>query len=197
MEAKKPEMKLLLLGDQAVGKSSIISRYTENQFQLNIMGTAGIDLKKKIVKIADDEVKVLIYDSAGHERFRKVAVNQFKGSQGVILIYDVTEKKSFERVTAWMESIKEEVDSENVEILLLGNKIDLENERAVTLKEGTEIAKNYNVEFMETSAKTGENVESAFMRIINKIYNKTKSNHVKQGQQLLSKEEPKKKSKCC
>ena len=202
-QTKKPEhlIKLLLLGEQAVGKSSLIMRYTDNEFHFNIMGTGGMDLKRKKIIIGNDDVKVMIYDTAGHERFRSIAKTQYKGSQGVILIYDVTEKKSFDRVIRWIESIKEDLDPQNVEILLVGNKIDMINEKVVSYSEGNELAKIFGVNFIETSAKTGENVESAFFTIIKKIYDKEKNKELVQPSVKVVLEEKieikTKKSKCC
>ena len=202
-QTKKPEhlIKLLLLGEQAVGKSSLIMRYTDNEFHFNIMGTGGMDLKRKKIIIGNDDVKVMIYDTAGHERFRSIAKTQYKGSQGVILIYDVTERKSFDRVIRWIESIKEDLDPQNVEILLVGNKIDMINEKVVSFSEGNELAKIFGVNFIETSAKTGENVESAFFTIIKKIYDKEKIKELVQPSVRVIIEEKieikTKKSKCC
>jgi small GTP-binding protein len=202
-QTKKPEhlIKLLLLGEQAVGKSSLIMRYTDNEFHFNIMGTGGMDLKRKKIIIENNDVKVMIYDTAGHERFRSIAKTQYKGSQGVILIYDVTERKSFDRVIRWIESIKEDLDPQNVEILLVGNKIDMINEKVVSFTEGNELAKIFGVNFIETSAKTGENVESAFFTIIKKIYDKEKIKELVQPSVKVIIEEKieikTKKSKCC
>ncbi len=175
METKKKEnqIKLLLLGDQAVGKSSLMTRYTEDEFLTNIMGTAGLDLKKKNIEIDGENIKIMIYDTAGHNRYRQIARSQYKGSQGIILVYDITDKKSFANVSYWMTSIYEVADSE-VDILLVGNKID-KDKREVEYKEGEELALKFKVMFAETSAKSGENVESAFFKLITNIHNKIKN----------------------
>lgn len=194
------QIKLLLLGEQAVGKSSLIMRYTDNEFHLNIMGTGGMDLKRKKIQIENEDVKVLIYDTAGHERFRSIAKTQYRGSQGVIIIYDVTEKKSFDKIINWVDSIKENSDTQNVEILLVGNKIDMVNERVVQFSEGNDLAINFGINFIETSAKTGENVDNAFFNIIKRIFEKEKNKEpVKITTQVISEDkiEKKKKSKCC
>ncbi len=172
MESKKQELtiKLLLLGDQAVGKSSLMMRYTDDEFNFNIMGTAGVDLKRKTLVINGENIKVNIYDTAGHERFRLIAKSQYKGSKGIVIIYDITDKKSFENITYWMNHIKENSDSA-VEIMLVGNKIDLSSERAVQFEEGQALAEKNSVSFTETSAKTGENVEAAFFKLVQNIYN--------------------------
>lgn len=199
-QAKKQEkgekqIKLLLLGDQAVGKSSLMIRYTDDEFSLNIMGTAGLDLKRKSIVLNDETVKVMIYDTAGHERYRLIAKSQYKGAQGIVLVYDVTDRKSFENVTYWMNHIKENAET-GVEILLVGNKIDKTEERVVTLEEGEAVGEKYNVLFSETSAKSGVNVETAFLKLITSIYTKEKSKIIEIASIQTTKGK-KKSNKCC
>ena len=162
------EIKIMLLGDQAVGKSSLMMRYTTDTFSLNTMGTAGIDLKKKTVKIDSEDVKIMIYDTAGHDRFRQITKVHYKGSRGVMLIYDVSDKKSYESVSTWMNHIKENAE-DGVEITMVGNKIDIED-RQVNTDEGKNLAIKYAVPFVETSAMNGEGVEKAFLTLVTNIY---------------------------
>ena len=103
------QYKLLLIGEQAVGKSSLLNRYVDNVFEINIMGTAGLDLKKKIIEIKGEKVKIYIFDTAGQERFRSIAKNQFSKADGILVIYDVTDRKSFEGVNMWINSIKKPI----------------------------------------------------------------------------------------
>jgi len=197
-EAKKHmQVKLLLLGDMAVGKTSLMMRLTDDEFNLNIIGTAGIDLKKKTLNIEGEDVKVLIYDTAGHERFRLIAKSQYKGSNGIVLIYDITDRKTFDNVSKWMEDIKENIDNK-VEVMLVGNKIDKTNERLVKSEEGQALGEKFGVTFFETSAKTGEGVNSAFLNIVKNIYHKIKDVpkvEVLNTQPMNTNK--KKKSKCC
>lgn len=182
MEKDKEEnltkYKLMMLGEQAVGKSSLVLRYTKNKFQYNIMGTAGLDLKKKEVKINDENLNVVIFDSAGHDRFRKISEVQFKGSDGLILVYDTTDNKSFEWILEWLDKIKANQDDKNMEILIVGNKIDLPN-KAVLIEDARMRMEKYAINIIETSALTGENVETAFSNIIEKIYFKKLQNNMK------------------
>ncbi len=165
-------IKIMMIGEQAVGKSSITKRYTEQIFVTNIMGTAGLDMKQKIVNVFQEDINVIIYDSAGHERFRKITEVQYKGSDGLILIYDTTDSKSFDWIIEWIDKLK--IDNKpNMEIILLGNKIDLDG-RQINKSHAEEIAEKYNIKLLETSALTGENVNEAFDYIIKKIY-KSKS----------------------
>jgi Ras-related protein Rab-8A len=197
-EAKKHmQVKLLLLGDMAVGKTSLMMRLTDDEFNLNIIGTAGIDLKKKTLNIEGEDVKVLIYDTAGHERFRLIAKSQYKGSNGIVLIYDITDRKTFDNVSKWMEDIKENIDNK-VEVILVGNKIDKTNDRLVKSEEGQALGEKFGVTFFETSAKTGEGVNSAFLNIVKNIYHKIKDVpkvEVLNTQPMNTNK--KKKSKCC
>ena len=167
--SQEKQYKLLLIGEQAVGKSSLMNRYVDNVFEMNIMGTAGLDLKKKIVEIKGEKIKIFIFDTAGQERFRSIAKNQYKKADGIIVIYDVTDRKSFENVNRWLDSIKAEIEG-GTESLLIGNKIDLVSERVVSQKEGEDIAKRKNIPFIETSAKESLNVKDAFLKVINSLY---------------------------
>jgi len=162
-------IKLMMIGEQAVGKSSLTKRYTDKIFVPNIMGTAGLDMHKKVLKINDENINVIIYDSAGHERFRKITEIQYKGSDGLILVYDITDKKSFNWVIEWIDKLKSENYS-NMDILLIGNKIDLD-ERIITENDLFDLGNKYDIPIIETSALTGQNVDEAFSKIINNIYN--------------------------
>ena len=173
---QEKQFKLLLIGEQAVGKSSLMNRYVDNVFEINIMGTAGLDLKKKIVEINNEKIKIYIFDTAGQERFRTIAKNQYKKADAIIIIYDVTDRKSFESVNDWIVSIKSDVDPVT-ERLLIGNKIDLVNERTVAQEEGVKIAEKYGMPFIETSAKESLNVKEAFLKVINTLYYKEIGNN--------------------
>jgi small GTP-binding protein len=174
MEKEKEEnnhnkYKIMMLGEQAVGKSSLVLRYTKNKFQYNIMGTAGLDLKKKELQINNENINVIIYDSAGHDRFRKISEVQFKGSDGLILVYDTTDNKTLDWILEWLDKIKNNGEDKNMELLIVGNKIDLPN-KIIKYEDACKKIEKYNIELIETSALTGENVENVFANIINKIY---------------------------
>jgi small GTP-binding protein len=193
---KNREYRLLLIGEQAVGKSSIMNRYVENTFEINIIGTAGLDLKKKIIEINGEQIKIYIFDSAGQERFRSIARNQYKKADGIILIYDITDKKSFESINFWVNSIKEFLIN-GTECLLIGNKIDLNNLRVVSLNEGEKLSHNLNIPFIETSAKDDINVNQAFMKIIDVLYKKDLNKKIITYSNKNGKKEIQKASGCC
>lgn len=160
-------IKLLILGDSNVGKSSLLIRFSEGKFSPYLMGNAGIDVKTKYIDLQNKRVKLEIWDTAGHERFRAITGQYYKGAMGIILVYDVSERKSFENVGEWMEQIDKETEDGLVAKLLVGNKIDLD--RSVTKEEGEQLSEKYKVPFLETSAKDASNVEESFLQVANMI----------------------------
>ena len=193
MEQKEFIYKILLLGDSSVGKTCFLMRYTDNTFQDIHMSTIGLDYKLKNVQLENGKmVKIQVWDTAGQDRFRSITKNYYKGAHGIVLIYDVTENKSFENVKNWMNQIKEEI-SDKVTIVLVGNKIDDEEHRKVTTEQGESMAKEFGIMFFECSAKTGENIDGIFNDLVRKVVdNFSKSSD--SGQKLKNK---KKKGKGC
>ena len=198
MTAIKPKeilYKILLLGDSSVGKTCFLMRYADNTFQEIHMSTIGLDYKLKNVQLDDGKmVKIQIWDTAGQDRFRSITKNYYKGAHGIILLYDVTSLKTFENVKNWVSQIKEEV-SDKVTIILVGNKIDNVQNRKVTTEEGEKMAKECGIEFFETSAKSGENIDNTFNHLVKKtveIYSKIDG----KGDKLTNKKAGKKKG-CC
>ena len=161
--------KVLLLGDSTVGKTCFLMRYTDNTFQEIHMSTIGLDYRLKTMTLnSGKQVKVQIWDTAGQDRFRAITKNYYKGAHGIILIYDVTNQQTFENVTNWINQIKEEA-SDKVTIFLVGNKIDDVENRKIQTESGKNLAENFQLQFYETSAKTGENVEKTFQALVEKI----------------------------
>ena len=189
------EIKLIVLGNTSVGKSSFILKYIEDKFVLNYMATLGMDFKQKKLKLKNgQEVRLRIYDTAGQERFKSVAVSFIKKAEGVILIYDIGNKATFESLEEWIKNIKES-GKENLPIILVGNKCDLPPEkRQVELIEGKDKAEEFNIPFFETSCKEGINIKEVFEKIVEDI---TGKNNLSSGGEFKILNKSKSKRKCC
>ena len=161
-------LKILLIGNSGVGKSCLLMRYVENNFTTNFFNTIGVDFKMKTIQMQDKEVKLQIWDTAGQERFRTITCNYYRGAHGVVIVYDITDRDSFESVKNWMVEI-DKYAQENVNKLLIGNKCDLTSKRQVAHEEGAELAKQLRIEFLETSAKEVTNVENLFKNMAESI----------------------------
>ena len=160
--------KLLLIGDSNVGKTSIIIRYTENKFEASGISTLGVDVKCKFVSFDNIKIKLIIWDTAGQERFRGLAKNYFHGCNGFILVYDITNKKSFDQLKGWMNDAKEKMD-EGCKMIVVGNKKDCEDERAIGEDVLKEFGEKNNVATMEVSAKTNEGIDSIFNTMVEEL----------------------------
>ncbi|XP_052737508.1 ras-related protein Rab-37 isoform X2 [Bicyclus anynana] len=156
---------VMLLGDSGVGKTCMLVRFRDGTFLAgNYISTVGIDFRNKVVTVDGIKVKLQIWDTAGQERFRSVTHAYYRDAHALLLLYDVTNKTSFDNIRAWLGEIREYAQ-DDVVIMLLGNKSDSGLERAVRREEGQRLAREYQVAFMETSAKTGLNVEAAFAHV--------------------------------
>ena len=159
----------LLLGDTTVGKTCFLMKYTDKTFQDIHMATIGLDYRLKSMKLKSGKnIKLQIWDTAGQDRFRAITKNYYKGSHGIILIYDVTNVQTFENVKQWVSQIREEA-SANVIIYIAGNKIDMEEERKVNKEEGEKLAEELGFPFVETSAKSGININETFEDLVERI----------------------------
>ena len=178
--AAKYIIKILTRGDTEVGKTSIVLRFSDDKFDDNQFATIGIDFKTKYMKMGDSSVKVLIWDTAGQEKFQNIAKQYYKGANGVLLIYDVGNRKSFDRVEFWLKELKENNRIDELFICLVGNKIDLEDKRVISTEEGEKYAKNNNINFMEVSAKSGEGITDLFSKAIKGSMDKVFSTNEKE-----------------
>ena len=161
--------KILLLGDSEVGKSCFLMRYSDNVFVENYITTIGLDYKLKNVKLDSGKtIKVQLWDTAGQDKYRTIAKNYFKGSHGILLLYDITKPSSFNNIREWIQDIREEVSPKAI-IFLIGNKIDLADQRKISKEKGIELAEEYKLPFFEASAKSGENVDEVFKALYKKI----------------------------
>ena len=200
LKKTKFEVHLITLGDSAVGKTSLIGRYIDNYFSNNYIGTFGLDSQFKKKKINDEEINVKITDTAGQERYQSIAANYIKKANGILLVYDITSKDSFENVNKWAGEIKEKSEVSKP-IILIGNKLDLEDKRVITKEQGQEFAKKYcdgGINFYETSCKTGENVNEAIDDLVNQVYDKYAKNNLNEGNNInLNEKQNRERGKCC
>ena len=172
IHCKYEKIRILTLGNSKVGKSSFIYKYTDNFFQLNYLSTQGIDYLKKVVELPNGKKYSIVFcDTAGQERFRSITVNIIKKCDGILLMYDITDKDSFTSIPLWMKQIRDN-KGEDYPLILCGNKCDLDKERTISKEEGEEMAKEYGVHFFETSNLNGTNIENTVFDLVNQIREK-------------------------
>ena len=190
--------KVLLLGDSTVGKTCFLLRYCDKTFQEAHLSTIGLDYRLKTMTLKSGKnIKLQIWDTAGQDRFRAITKNYYKGANGIILIYDVTNVQSYENVKNWISQIREEANP-NVVIYLAGNKVDVsEQEKLVKTEDGKKIADEFKLKFYETSAKNGVNINEIFedlVEVIDDIYSKLEVPKTEQKNKLYT---GKTRRQCC
>jgi Ras-related protein Rab-8A len=173
-------------------------RYANDSYSPTFITTIGIDFKIKNIQLEGKRVKLQIWDTAGQERFRTITTSYFKGAQGILLVYDVTDRKTFQAIGNWIAQINQHADKK-VNNVLIGNKCDMEDQRAVSVEEGRELANEFGMSFFETSAKQDTNVEAAFLGIASMVQERILSQGPTSGPggAKLSAAPPPKKTGCC
>ena len=157
--------KIILLGDTTVGKTSLIVRYCDSKFNESCLSTIGVDTKTKYVKYNDKKIELEIWDTAGQEKFKSLAKNCYKGADGIILIYDISQKKTFYNIKNWYNDIKDSINISKVAIIIVGNKSDLPNIE-VNKEISEKFCEQYNLQLIETSCKDNINIEETFNSLI-------------------------------
>ena len=186
------EYKLLLVGETHVGKTSILLKFTEGKFDETHITTIGIDYKIKYITIDDIKVKLLIWDSAGQERFHSITQNYFKGAHGIIFVYDITKKESFENIKEWIKQAEHSATKKNYKKIIVGNKTDCEELREVELQQLVNLATKKKCSYVETSAKTGHNIVEIFNLLVSDLIKSSNGNMSVNGLKLDDIEEKKK-----
>jgi len=202
--------KIVLIGDSGVGKTNILSRYINNEFSLATQSTVGVEFGSKIIKKNGKVIKLQIWDTAGQERYKSITSAYYKGSKGAFVVYDISRKTTYDNIDKWIGELKTN-GSEDVLIMLVGNKSDLEEKREVITEEVEKKAQEQKLAFCETSALNGKNVEYAFENLINEILKKVEKDKINEAKQLSeskaitlettdknqNERDSKKKKKCC
>ncbi|KAH3756492.1 Rab GTPase [Pelomyxa schiedti] len=165
-------IKLLLIGDSGVGKSCLLLRFAEDSFTPSFITTIGIDFKIRTIDIDGKRIKLQIWDTAGQERFRTITTAYYRGAMGILLVYDVTDNKSFSNIHNWMRNVDTHA-AEDVSKILIGNKCDVNDKRVIEYERGKALADDLRIKFFETSAKNSINVEVAFATIAKDIKERT------------------------
>mmetsp|Transcript_34732 Transcript_34732/g.81087 ORF Transcript_34732/g.81087 Transcript_34732/m.81087 type:complete len:204 (+) Transcript_34732:78-689(+) len=160
--------KLLIIGDSGVGKSSILLRFSEDEFNEKQASTIGVDFKTKLMQVRGKKLKLALWDTAGQERFRTLTSSYYRGAQGIILVYDCTQRSSFDHVKFWQDEVRKYSTNQDAILMLVSNKVDLPSPQ-VTREEGEEFAFANSMMFIETSAKTRQGIKQAFEEIVFKI----------------------------
>jgi Ras-related protein Rab-2A len=163
--------KCIIVGDSRVGKSQLLLQLTRNEFKAAHDPTLGVEFKTRVVTVDSTLVKLQIWDTAGQERFRSTTRSYYRGASGILLVFDVTQRETFEHVATWLHEAQEHSNLP-LSIFLIGNKCDLADQREVSTEEATEYARERGLTYMETSAKTAQNVERAFLETAHSIVEK-------------------------
>ena len=168
-------IKILIIGDSTVGKTNFVYKFSEDKFSENYFASTGIELKTTSIQIDGKSIKIQLWDTVGQEKYRTMIKNLYLKSQGIIILFDITNETSFINLKNWMSQIKESC-GEDIPILLVGNKIDLEDNRVINKERAMEYANNENIEYIEVSSKTGENINKALTSLLQKILKRADSN---------------------
>ncbi|XP_022089853.1 ras-related protein Rab-39B-like [Acanthaster planci] len=206
------QFRLILVGDSTVGKSSLLRRFCDGKFVEVSDPTVGVDFFARLIEVAPGRrVKLQLWDTAGQERFRSITTSYYRNSVGVLLVYDISNRRSFENLQEWLLEAKENVSNPcSTTYMVIGHKSDLDDRREVYKEEGEKFAQAYNMKFIETSAKACVNVEAAFSVMAKEIYVKLKNGEleIKEGwdgikggftapRETLRLEEPRQDKKMC
>jgi len=166
-------MKLIIVGDSGVGKSTLLKMYCDHEFSESYISTIGVDFKIKTIQVNDKLIKLQIWDTAGQERFRSITNSYYNGTHAIMLVFDLTDVNSFNRLPKWLEEIDKYMTGKTHKIILIGNKSDDISKRQVYTNDIDTFAMNNNLLYFETSAKNNTNVTTAFIKIAEENINNT------------------------
>ncbi|KAL7646659.1 UNVERIFIED_CONTAM: hypothetical protein RMT77_001910 [Armadillidium vulgare] len=174
------QFRLILIGDSTVGKSSLLKYFTDGKFFDISDPTVGVDFFARLIEVADGtRIKLQLWDTAGQERFRSITRSYYRNSVGALVVFDITNKKSLEHIPMWIMEAKRHIQPHQAVFVLVGTKIDIEDEREVKTEDAQTLADFYGIKYIETSALRGINVEESFRIITQEIYDKVQSGEFK------------------
>lgn len=179
--------KLLLIGDSGVGKTSMLVRFADDTYSDTYVSTIGVDFKIKTVDFGDNIIKLQIWDTAGQDRFRSITSSYYRGAHGIIIAFDLTEYETFDNVKMWLKEVEKYADTNNLNLLLVGCKSDLEDDRKITYEYAKDYADSLHMPYIEVSSKYSYNINNVFdimsrdilTRVITNEQNKIKSENIK------------------
>ena len=169
-------LKYIIIGDEEVGKSNLLSHYIDDRFTSEYQSTIGVEFRAKNVVIRNTTYRIQMWDTSGKENFRSITRAYYKNSVCALVVYDISSRDSFNNVSTWIEDCRNQ-SPKTIFMVLIGNKSDLADKRQVSTEEGRELAEKYEMKFYETSAKTGENVNDIFNDSVDEIAKKMDQNY--------------------
>ena len=196
---KRNAIKIAMLGDSQVGKTAICNTFMNIEFNESNLSTIGVEkLESQLTLKNGEEIKLILWDTAGQERFRSIALKSIKTAQGVVIVFDLTKKSSFDNVVNWLKQVNENLNS-NVSLVLFGNKCDINEDKWEVKKDDVlKFARSKNLTYFETSAKINKNIKEGFENVANAAYEKLEGNKNDQDKNIqLDKQKTKKKGGCC
>ncbi|WAR06991.1 RB39A-like protein [Mya arenaria] len=205
------QFRLILIGDSTVGKSSLLKYFTDGKFDELCDPTVGVDFFARLLEVKNGvRVKLQLWDTAGQERFRSITRSYYRNSVGVMLVYDISKRQSFESITGWLAEAKFHIEPHQAVYMIIGHKADCDNDRQVSYREAQQFAQVNGLKYIETSAKNGQNVEEAFQLLAKDVYKLLEEGRVKledgwdgikpgfnRTEEHVHLEEEEAKSKCC
>ena len=164
------QFRLIIIGASTVGKSCLLRRFTENRYIEHNDPTVGVDFHSKIVRVDSHNLKLQLWDTAGQERFRAITRSYFRNAVGALLVFNLTDRESFDQLPDWIDDVQQAAKPRLPVFILVGNKADMDRHRQVLRREAELFANKHNMDYLETSAKTGQNVDEVFTVIARRIY---------------------------
>ncbi|KAH3726743.1 ras-related protein Rab-39B-like [Dreissena polymorpha] len=174
------QFRLILIGDSTVGKSSLLKYFTDGKFDEVCDPTVGVDFFARLLEVKNGvRVKLQLWDTAGQERFRSITRSYYRNSVGIMLVFDISKRQSFDNITSWLGEAKFHIEPHQAVYMIIGHKADTDSERQVSYREAQQFAQMNGLKYIETSAKTGQNVEEAFQLLARDVYKLLEEGRVK------------------